>query len=106
MDNPWCWAEDGGRFDLEDDELLLPIKHGEGAYVPDPKRPPRVAFRYLGENPNGTTDMIAGVVSEDGNVLGLMPHPEHAIDARLGSGSADGARVLDAFLAACQAGHA
>ncbi len=98
--------EDGGRFALDGDDLLLPIKHGEGAYVPDPERPPRVAFRYLGENPNGTTDMIAGVVSDAGNVLGLMPHPEHAVDARLGSGSADGARVLDAFLGACLAGSA
>ena len=74
--------------------------------VRDPQRPPRVAFRYLGENPNGTTDMIAGVVSDDGNVIGLMPHPEHAVDARLGSGSADGVRVLDAFLGACLAGGA
>ena len=45
-----------------------------------PEAAPRVAFRYRGENPNGTTDGIAGVVSERGNVLGLMPHPEHAVD--------------------------
>jgi phosphoribosylformylglycinamidine synthase len=77
--------------------LEIPIKHGEGAYVADPARPPRVAFRYVGENPNGSTDAIAGVVNEAGNVLGLMPHPEHAADPLLHR-SVDGARVLQAFL--------
>jgi phosphoribosylformylglycinamidine synthase len=81
--------------------LVLPIKHGQGAYVPDPARPPRVAFRYRGANPNGSVDAIAGVVNERGNVLGLMPHPEHAVDPLLGS--TDGARVLGAFLAVCAA---
>ncbi len=81
-------------------ELELPIKHGEGAYVPDPARPPRIAFRYVGENPNGSTDAIAGVVNEEGNVLGLMPHPEHAADPALGRGT-DGAPLLQAFLARC-----
>ncbi len=94
-------AEDCGRFSLDGDELEVPIKNGKGAYVPDPDRLPRVAFRYLGENPNGTTDAIAGVVNEAGNVLGLMPHPEHAVDPLLGS--TDGAHLLDAFLAACSA---
>ena len=80
-------------------ELAIPIKHGQGAYVPDPTRPPRVAFRYVGANPNGSVDAIAGVVSEAGNVCGLMPHPEHAVDPLLGS--TDGVPVLRAFLAAC-----
>ena len=93
-------CEDSGGFALGTDELTLPIKHGQGAYVPDPARPPRVAFRYLSENPNGTTDGIAGVVNEAGNVLGMMPHPEHAVDPLLGG--TDGARVLDAFLRACE----
>ncbi len=84
-------------------KLRLPIKHGEGAYVPDPVRPPRVAFRYSGEenpfeNPNGSVDDIAGVVSEAGNVIGLMPHPEHAVDPELGG--TQGAPLLRAFLAA------
>ena len=92
---------DTGGFAIERRPLRVPIKHGEGAYVPDPERPPRVAFRYRGENPNGTTDGIAGVVNESGNVLGLMPHPEHAVDPLLGS--EDGAPVLRAFLAACEA---
>ena len=84
-------------------KLRLPIKHGEGAYVPDPARPPRVAFRYAGDkpdyNPNGSVDDIAGVVSEAGNVIGLMPHPEHAVDPELGETA--GAPVLRAFLGAC-----
>jgi len=94
-------AEDAGDFANAGlaGVLLLPIKHGEGAYVPDPARPPRVAFRYCGDNPNGTTDGIAGVASEAGNVLGLMPHPEHAVDPGLSCGT-DGAAILRGFLAA------
>ncbi len=79
--------------------LRIPIKHGQGAYVPDPERGPRVAFRYAGANPNGSVDAIAGVVNEAGNVLGLMPHPEHAVDPLLGS--ADGAPLLGSFLRSC-----
>ncbi len=97
-----------GRFDgalARGSVLEIPIKHGEGAYVPDPARPPRVAFRYVGENPNGSTDAIAGVVNEAGNVLGLMPHPEHAADPLLHR-SVDGARVIQAFLAQAAARRA
>jgi phosphoribosylformylglycinamidine synthase len=79
-------------------KLELPIKHGEGAYVPDPERPPRVAFRYAGENPNGSVDDIAGIVSERGNVLGLMPHPEHAVDTELGP--TGGVPLMRAFVEA------
>ncbi|MFQ5513404.1 MAG: phosphoribosylformylglycinamidine synthase subunit PurQ [Myxococcota bacterium] len=81
-------------------ELQIPIKHGQGAYVPDPQRPPRVALRYAGENPNGSIDAIAGVYDESGAVLGLMPHPEHAVDPLLGS--TDGAPLLCSFLARCE----
>ncbi len=97
-------VEDVGLFgdDLAGaDGLEIPIKHAQGAYVPDPARPPRVAFRYAGANPNGSVDEIAGVVNGAGNVLGLMPHPEHAVDPLLGS--TDGARVLRAFIRACTA---
>jgi phosphoribosylformylglycinamidine synthase len=80
-------------------ELVIPVKHGEGAYVPDPERKPRVAFRYVGGSPNGSTDDIAGIVNDAGNVIGLMPHPEHAVDPLLGS--TDGALLLRSFLAAC-----
>jgi phosphoribosylformylglycinamidine synthase len=82
-------------------ELAIPVKHGEGAYVPDSERKPRVAFRYVGGSPNGSTDDIAGVVNDAGNVIGLMPHPEHAVDPLLGS--TDGSVLLRAFLAACVA---
>ena len=97
-------VEDTGRMQAElppGRTLVLPIKHGEGAYVPDPERKPRVAFRYVGDNPNGSTDEIAGVVNEAGNVLGLMPHPEYAVDPLLGS--TDGAPLLRSFVAACVA---
>jgi len=87
-------------------ELLeIPIKHGEGAYVPDPERPPRVAFRYKGPNPNGSVDAIAGVVSDRYRVMGLMPHPEHAVDPLLASteaGGADGALLLRSFIQVCR----
>lgn len=95
-------VEDLGLFSTEvapGAELEIPIKHGSGAYVPDPERSPRVALRYSGENPNGSVEAIAGVVNEAGNVLGLMPHPEHAVDPLLGS--TDGAPILRAFLARC-----
>jgi phosphoribosylformylglycinamidine synthase len=95
---------DAGRFQAAlgpDDPLEMPIKHGQGAYVPDPGRPPRVALRYADANPNGSIDSIAGVVNQAGNVLGLMPHPEHAVDPL--QGSTDGARLLRAFLGACAA---
>jgi phosphoribosylformylglycinamidine synthase len=97
-------VEDPGSFKSElaaGQTLSLPIKHGEGAYVPDPARPPRVAFRYAGWNPNGSVDDVAGVVNEAGNVMGLMPHPEHAIDPLLGS--TDGTPILRGFLAICAA---
>ncbi len=93
-------VEDAGLFrgqTFDGATLNIPIKHGEGAYVPDPQRKPRVAFRYVAENPNGTTDAIAGIANEEGNVLGLMPHPEHAVDPLLGG--TDGAILLRAFLA-------
>jgi phosphoribosylformylglycinamidine (FGAM) synthase-like amidotransferase family enzyme len=69
-------------------------KHGDGCYQAPADLPPeQVVLRYAeGENPNGSDDDIAGVVNADGNVLGLMPHPEHAVDALLGSG--DGALIL------------
>jgi phosphoribosylformylglycinamidine synthase subunit PurQ / glutaminase len=96
-------VEDTGSFALAPASahrpLVIPIKHGQGQYMRDPQRPPRVAFRYAGDNPNGSEDAIAGVANEAGNVLGLMPHPEHAVDPLLGS--TDGAFVLDAFLARC-----
>jgi phosphoribosylformylglycinamidine synthase I len=70
-------------------ELVIPVKHGEGRYVhADPARlagEGQVVFRYApGENPNGSLADIAGVRNPAGNVVGLMPHPEHAVDPLLG----------------------
>ena len=75
-------------------ELVIPVKHGEGCYhAPADLDDDQVVFRYARDaNPNGSERDIAGVLSRDGNVLGLMPHPEHAVDPLLGSG--DGALVL------------
>jgi phosphoribosylformylglycinamidine synthase I len=71
-------------------EILIPLKSGEGGYVADQSTldeldgEGRVVFRYVGENPNGSRDDIAGITSANGRVVGLMPHPEHAIDALTG----------------------
>ncbi|GLY67381.1 phosphoribosylformylglycinamidine synthase subunit PurQ [Amycolatopsis taiwanensis] len=71
-------------------EILVPLKSGEGGYVADQSTldelegEGRVVFRYTGSNPNGSRNDIAGVCSANGRVVGLMPHPEHAIDALTG----------------------
>jgi len=73
-------------------EIVIPIKNGDGRYVADDatldqlERDGRVVFRYLDANPNGAARDIAGIRNEAGNVVGLMPHPEHAIDALTGPG--------------------
>ena len=65
--------------------LVMPVKHGDGRYLPPPDLDEsQVVLRYL-DNPNGSVDGIAGVCNEAGNVMGLMPHPEHAVDPLLGS---------------------
>ena len=78
------------------DQLSIPIKHTTGRYYsPDPVR---VLLRYApGENPNGSQDDIAGVANEAGNVFGLMPHPEHAVDAL--TGSTDGVTIFESIRA-------
>jgi len=82
--------------------LVIPVKHGEGCYVPpEDLAPAQIVLRYsAGENPNGAVDDIAGVVSQAGNVMGLMPHPEHAVDPLLGS--TDGAHVLGSLVDAAR----
>ena len=87
--------------------LVIPVKHGEGCYFAPPEllaeleTAGQVVLRYEpGDNPNGAVDDIAGVVSADGNVMGLMPHPEHAVDPLLGS--ADGAHVLGSLVDAAR----
>jgi phosphoribosylformylglycinamidine synthase I len=76
-------------------EILIPIKNGEGGYVADPhtldqlEGEGRVVVRYFGGNPNGSYRDIAGITNAAGNVVGLMPHPEHAVEALTGP-STDG----------------
>jgi phosphoribosylformylglycinamidine synthase subunit PurQ / glutaminase len=84
-------------------ELLVPLKSGEGRYVADAttlerlEGEGRVVFRYLGDNPNGALAAIAGISSADGRVVGLMPHPEHAIDPLTGP-STDGLGLFTSVL--------
>jgi phosphoribosylformylglycinamidine synthase subunit PurQ / glutaminase len=83
--------------------LSIPAKHGEGRYYAPEEMLDRieangqVAYRYApGQNPNGSVRDIAGVRNEAGNVLGLMPHPEHAVDPL--TGSTDGLRVFESMV--------
>jgi phosphoribosylformylglycinamidine synthase I len=90
-------------------EIVIPIKNGEGGYVADRETiarlegAGRVVVRYLEVNPNGSYDDIAGICNERGNVVGLMPHPEHAVEPLTGP-STDGlgffTSVLEHVLAA------
>ena len=90
--------------------LTMPVAHGDGRYTADDatldrlEGEGRVVFRYLGEvnapavrNPNGSMRDIAGIISAEGNVMGLMPHPERALDAALGS--TDGLGMFESMLA-------
>ena len=82
------------------DRLVIPVKHGDGRYVPPEGLDPRqVVFRYV-EDCNGSVDAIAGVCNEAANVLGLMPHPEHAVDPLLGS--ADRALIFASLVEAAR----
>jgi phosphoribosylformylglycinamidine synthase len=72
------------------EEIVIPLKNGEGGFVADAETVARlegegrIVFRYVGVNPNGSIDDIAGIVNERGNVVGLMPHPEHAVEPGFG----------------------
>ncbi len=85
--------------------IVIPVKHGDGRWFAPPdlvrelEANRQVVFRYA-EPCNGSVDDIAGVCSERGNVLGLMPHPEHAVDPLLGS--ADGALILASLVEAAR----
>ena len=92
-----------------DAEIVIPLKNGEGAYMCDDETlrmlesEGRVIARYVGENPNGSRNLIAGVTNERGNIVGLMPHPEHAIDSLTGP-SADGLGFFTSVLQSLAAG--
>ncbi len=74
-------------------EIVIPLKNGEGGFVADEKTldtlegEGRVIARYVGDNPNGSLRDIAGITNERGNVVGLMPHPEHAVEDLCGPGT-------------------
>jgi phosphoribosylformylglycinamidine synthase subunit PurQ / glutaminase len=86
-------------------QLTVPLKSGEGAFVADEatldelERAGRVVARYAGQAPNGSTRDIAGICNSEGNVVGLMPHPEHAIDPLTGP-SADGLGFFTSIVSA------
>jgi phosphoribosylformylglycinamidine synthase I len=85
------------------EEITVPIKNGEGGFVADERTldqlegEGRVVARYLGDNPNGSARGIAGIANGQGNVVGLMPHPEHAVDPLTGP-TADGLRFFSSIL--------
>jgi phosphoribosylformylglycinamidine synthase len=95
----------GKTSNFAGETLTIPAKHGEGRYwapagtLDELEANGQVAFRYApGQNPNGSAREIAGVRNAAGNVLGLMPHPEHAVDAM--TGSTDGLKVFEAVAGA------
>jgi phosphoribosylformylglycinamidine synthase len=89
--------------------LTIPVKHGEGCFFADTEllaeldEAAQIVLRYDGDNPNGSIDDIAGVVNTEGNVMGLMPHPEHAVDPLLGS--TDGGLILGGLVEAARGGR-
>ena len=97
IDSPFTNAAQKGQI------LRMPIAHGEGCYVADPHTldeldaEDRVLFRYAG-NPNGSQNDIAGILSRERNVMGMMPHPERATEPLMGS--SDGLTVFQSVLQA------
>lgn len=95
-DLPWTQEYETGEV------ITLPIAHGEGCYYADPETLAsleanhQVLFRYHGDNPNGSLNNIAGICNSQGNVLGMMPHPERASDPVLGL--TDGLKLFKGLL--------
>ncbi|WP_375406705.1 phosphoribosylformylglycinamidine synthase subunit PurQ [uncultured Amnibacterium sp.] len=101
----WTTAFEAGE------EIIVPLKNGEGGFVADAdtiarlEGDGRVVFRYLDVNPNGSIADIAGITNERGTVVGLMPHPEHAVEPGFGPDTSaamrsgiDGLRVFQSAL--------
>jgi phosphoribosylformylglycinamidine synthase I len=88
------------------DVLTIPVKHGEGCWFAGPEllaqleANGQIVLRYAGASPNGSLADMAGVVNERGNVMGLMPHPEHAVDPLLGP--TGGRPILESLAAAAR----
>ncbi len=93
----------------EGQEVLIPVKNGEGRYVADEgtldalEADGRVVARYIGGNPNGSMRDIAAIRNEAGNVVGIMPHPEHAVEELTGP-SVDGLTFFASVLAHISSG--
>ena len=87
----------------EGESITLPIAHGEGSYYCDEemlrslREHHQIVFEYAGDNPNGSVANIAGVINRQGNVLGMMPHPERAVEALLGG--EDGLKLFQSLVA-------
>jgi phosphoribosylformylglycinamidine synthase subunit PurQ / glutaminase len=92
--------------------LEIPVAHGDGRYVVEPRTAAeleateRVVWRYVRDNPNGSTNAIAGVTNAGRNVVGIMPHPERRNAPALGGGGQDGARVFHSMEARHATQHA
>jgi phosphoribosylformylglycinamidine synthase len=92
--NTTAWTKDFSQGE----EIIIPLKNADGRFVADADTIKRiedngqVTFRYVGMNPNGSLDDIAGVSNEAGNVVGLMPHPEHAVEPGFGPDTAEAMR--------------
>jgi phosphoribosylformylglycinamidine synthase subunit PurQ / glutaminase len=99
--NRTAWTSAYGQGD----EITIALKNGEGGFVADADTLARiegegqVVARYLEVNPNGSLDDIAGITNERGNVVGLMPHPEHAVEELTGTGT-DGLGFFTSLAAA------
>ncbi len=95
-DSPWTQSYSSGQI------ITLPIAHGEGRFYADRRTVQQiegngqVLFRYEGENRNGSMNNIAGICNRQGNVLGMMPHPERASDPMLGG--TDGLKLFQGLL--------
>ena len=102
-------ASDWTRDFTPGQEIIIPLKNGEGGYVADEdtldrlEGDGRVIARYLDVNPNGSRRDIAGITNERGNVVGLMPHPEHAVESLTGP-STDGLIFFASALSSLMAG--
>ncbi|PLR86505.1 phosphoribosylformylglycinamidine synthase subunit PurQ [Bacillus sp. V33-4] len=86
----------------KEEMMTIPIAHGEGNYYCDEetlaslKKNNQIVFTYSGTNPNGSLEDIAGIINKKGNVLGMMPHPERAVDPLLGG--ADGLKLFQSIV--------
>lgn len=101
VNNKSVWTSDFSAGE----KITIPLKNGEGSYQCDDKTLTelednnRVIARYVGVNPNGSRNSIAGITNARGNVVGIMPHPEHAIDSLTGP-SAEGLAFFTSLLKA------